>query len=120
LLFSVGKEVTMANAHSSSRQPRWWNESHTSAWEAAREAFRQRWDADGSQSRGVGKAFADAEPALRFGYSARREFKEDWDPELEARLQNEWDTLHDPRPPEEEPRFWDDVRQFVHRGWMGP
>lgn len=110
----------MAKAESASRHPSWWNDSHVSAWELVREAFRENWDADGSQTRGVGTPFTQAEPALRFGYGARREFDAEWDPSIEARLESDWDNLHDDRPLEDPPRLWDDVRQFVHRGWMGP
>lgn len=57
----------------------------------------------------------DVESAVRYGYGARQEFRErpEWDEELEMRLQREWEDI-------EPGRVWHDVRQFVHRGWMGP
>ena len=76
--------------------------------------------------------WGEAEPAIRFGFGARRrapqpaEPKEveasqsEWDPETEALLEQEWDSMHQTSDQGFVPRLWHDVRQFVHRGWLGP
>ena len=115
------------------RQPRWWTDAHNSAWDHVREAFRAKWELrQEAEPNSEPSEWDDVEPAIRFGFGARRRAPEpeepreaeasppDWDPETEAMLEEEWDSMH--HSPEEGfmPRLWHDVRQFVHRGWLGP
>jgi hypothetical protein len=99
-------------------RPHWWNDDHESAWDKVKHLFQRSFGAHPSPHR----QWTEAEPGLRFGYGARRRANEDaWDEEVEARLEQEWDTIH--HQPEDSPgpvRTWHDVRQFVHRGWLGP
>jgi hypothetical protein len=57
----------------------------------------------------------EVEPAMRYGHGARQEHPEqvEWNEELELQLRREWEEMAPSR-------LWHDVRQFVHRGWMGP
>jgi hypothetical protein len=57
----------------------------------------------------------DVEPAMRYGHGARQKYPEqpEWNEELELQLRREWEEMAPSR-------LWHDVRQFVHRGWMGP
>jgi bacterioferritin len=91
-------------------------------WEGVREAFRAK--LAGPRTSRPADSWESVEPALRFGYDARQRqpsASDEWDSDLEARLQQEWDTLS--HSAADEPRAtspWYDVRQFVHRGWLGP
>ena len=55
LTWVLEKELTMAHSHvstnhhspvstRSANQPRWWNETHTNAWDRAKEALRRDWE----------------------------------------------------------------------------
>ncbi|HEY8943904.1 MAG TPA: hypothetical protein VIM73_06575 [Polyangiaceae bacterium] len=68
-----------------------------------------------SPTGGAPARWEDVESAVRYGYGARQQFSDlpEWDEELETRLRMEWEEIAPGR-------TWHDVRQFVHRGWMGP
>jgi hypothetical protein len=116
------------------RQPRWWTDAHNSAWDHVREAFRTKWEQNRvAEPAAEARDWEEAEPAIRFGFGARRRVSQpaeaqeapqasqsDWDPETEALLEQEWDSMHHPSDDGFMPRLWHDVRQFVHRGWLGP
>lgn len=56
----------------------------------------------------------DVEPAVRYGYSARRQYENaEWDDSVEQKLREEWSSIHPQRD-------WLEARPFVHRGFMGP
>lgn len=129
----------MAQSSPNFRRPHWWTDEHDTAWDRVREAFRSKWEARRAQAPEVSAEAEDwdeIEPAIRFGYGRRRadgtaeeprtppqeskEASSDWDPELEATLEQEWDTMHHVPEDNAAPRLWHDVRQFVHRGWFGP
>lgn len=125
--------------------PKWWTTSHASGWDRVKEALRRDWEqtkadlgANGSAlnqdvgntvRQALGKEsiplenvpnpesprWEDVEAAVRYGYGARVQFGEmpEWDEEMETRLRQEWEGMGPGR-------VWHDVRQFVHRGWMGP
>lgn len=107
------------------RQPHWWSDVHNTAWEHVREAFRSKWD-----ELHASEPWDEVESPIRFGFGARRRAQlepapeqqatADWDPELEAKLEQEWDSMHDASEARRVPHLWNDVRQFVHRGWLGP
>lgn len=115
------------------RQPRWWTDAHNSAWDHVREAFRTKWEQNRAAEPVVHASdWDEAEPAIRFGFGARRRAQQppeaqpsqapesEWDPETEALLEQEWDSMHHSSDDGFMPRLWHDVRQFVHRGWLGP
>jgi len=56
-------------------------------------------------------AWADAQPAMRFGYGAGMyHVDSDWDKALEGRLRQDWETTLTDTP-------WVRVKQAVRRGW---
>lgn len=122
----------MAKSQPSFPQPHWWTDVHNRAWDHAREAFRARWEQqEPAEPSAKAGEWDEVEPAIRFGFGRRRlppvaepEVKPteppDWDPELEAKLEQEWDSMHNVSEESAAPRLWNDVRQFVHRGWFGP
>lgn len=100
-------------------RPAWWNAAHDSAWDRVKHLFQRR-----IESEPDGREWTQVERAVQFGYGARQQAHEtgtdEWDADVEAQLEREWDTLHyseDLPPPA---HTWHDVRQFVHRGWVGP
>lgn len=128
----------MAKSSPDFRQPHWWTDAHDTAWDHVRETFRSKWEARRAEQADVSAGAEDwdeIEPAVRFGFGRRRAEpdressapsdepstdRSDWDPELEATLEQEWDSMHHPAEDNAAPRLWHDVRQFVHRGWFGP
>jgi hypothetical protein len=126
------RSYAMANS-GQFRQPRWWTDAHNSAWDHVREAFRTKWDQErAAGARDNAPHWDEVEPAIRFGFGARRRPEpapepesqrasaSEWDPETEALLEQEWDTMHTVPEDGFMPRLWHDIRQFVHRGWLGP
>lgn len=129
-----------------SKNPNWWNDSYSSAWDRAKEALRRDWEqtkadvSDGGQElnqdvgdtvkQALGKqpipagrapnrdnsgpSFGDwdsAEPALRYGYGARRYYTDaDWNDELEHKLRRDWESSGSDS-------TWDRVKNAVRRGW---
>lgn len=118
----------MSDAPSKFKQPSWWTDAHNKAWDHVREAFRNQQDA--ARAAAPARDWDEVEPAIRFGFGARRRApetqqtltaaQEEWDPELEATLQQDWDSLHQTEEAPRQAHLWHDVRQFVHRGWFGP
>jgi hypothetical protein len=52
----------------------------------------------------------DVEPTYRFGVGARGEIQDEWNPDVESRLQKDWGSLQDDRK-------WDEVRNRVRRAY---
>ena len=124
----------------SHKTPSWWNESHSSGWERTKEALRRDWEqtkadvTDGGKElnqdvgdtvkQAAGKqpippadspnppdSWDDLEPAVRYGYGARQHFeKDEWNDELETRLQKDWDSTGSTS-------SWERVKSAVRRGW---
>ena len=122
------------------REPRWWTPEHTSTWERVKEAFRRDWeqtkhdvggdgrdldqDVDDTLSQAVGRqpipsrnrpTFERDESALRFGYGARRQYRDtypEWNDQLQARLRADWEETY--QDPNEE---WQQYQSAVRRGW---
>ncbi|HWA72666.1 MAG TPA: hypothetical protein VG937_10035 [Polyangiaceae bacterium] len=119
----------MTNSQQKFRQPHWWTDVHNKAWDHVREVFRSKWEEQRAAD-AQGESWEQVESPIRFGFGARRredpelssqqESDPDWDPELEATLEQEWDSMHDASEAGSAPHLWHDVRQFVHRGWLGP
>jgi len=121
------------------RNPTWWTDDHSSAWERSKEALRRDWEqtkADVSDSgtdlnqdvgdtikqaagkeaippRNVPNApdWAEVEPAVRYGYGARSHYAgREWNDDLEANLRQDWDsTGHG--------SSWERIKNAVRRGW---
>ena len=118
----------MSDSSPNFRQPHWWTDAHNAAWDHVREAFRNKWEENRPEQ--PARGWDEVEPAIRFGFGWRRRPPEseqakpapdeEWDPELEARLEQDWDSMHKTDEEPREPHLWHDVRQFVHRGWVGP
>jgi hypothetical protein len=102
-------------------RPKWWNDSHETAWDTAKRHFEAR-----LRDERPDRSWEDLESAVRYGYAARLHYAGDnpiegeWDPETESRLESDWDALHNDADSSPGSRTWNDVRQFVHRGWLGP
>ena len=118
----------MAHSPPQFRQPHWWTDVHNRAWEHVREAFRAQWD-ERRRNEPEAEPWEHVESPIRFGFGARRRAESepaptreggDWDPEVEALLEQDWDSMHDASDAGNAPHLWHDVRQFVHRGWLGP
>jgi hypothetical protein len=122
------------------RDPSWWNDSHSSAWERSKAALRRDWEqtkadvsdgghelnqdagdtvkqASGKQRIPTGNvpnppdSWDEAEDAVRYGYGARQHYaKEDWNDDLEARLKKDWDSSG-------REGTWDRFKSSVRRGW---
>lgn len=122
------------------RDPSWWNESHSSAWERTKEALRRDWEqtkadvSDGGKElnqdvgdtvkQSMGKqaippgdrpnppdSWDELEPAVRYGYGARQHYQgQDWNDEVEGRLRKDWEASGDSS-------SWDRVKAAVRRGW---
>lgn len=95
----------MRQAH---KDPSWWNETHSSAWEQSKSALRSDWEQSTPRSAG---AWVDDEPALRYGHGARHYYaKQPWSDELEGKLSKDWDSTGNGS-------TWDRVKSAVRRGW---
>ena len=122
------------------KTPSWWNENHSSGWERTKEALRRDWeqtkadvteggtelnqDVGDTVKQAAGKQaippanrpnppdrWDDVEPAVRYGYGARQHFeKDEWNDELEKRLQKDWDSTGNAS-------SWERVKSAVRRGW---
>jgi hypothetical protein len=120
------------------RNPKWWNQTHESAWERVKDAFKRDWDqtkhdfgghepdteqhVDDTVKQAAGKqpipprgqpTYEEVEDAYRFGYGARSQYGTrypSWDDRLEGQLQQDWSATYRDR---EWPRFRDSIR----RGW---
>ena len=122
------------------KDPSWWNEDLSLAWERSKEALRRDWEqtkadfgvgghdldqtldttleqAAGRQAMPPGnepnarEAWTDAEPAVRYGYGARTQHDDgSWNESLEAKLRHEWTTTLTDTP-------WERVKHAVRRGW---
>ena len=103
--------------------PTWWTEKHDSAWDRVKAAFQRDWDqtkhdlggnrpdtdqdVDNTVKQAAGKeqipsrglpTFEDYEPAYRFGYGARSQYRgrhTQWNPELETQLKEDWGDADD-------------------------
>lgn len=120
------------------RNPKWWNQQHDSAWERVKAAFKRDWDqtkhdfggrqpdtdqdVDDTIKQAAGTqpipprgqpTIEEREDAYRFGYGARAHYGQRynaWDNQVEAELQRDWrETYRD--------RDWDQHREQVRRGW---
>ena len=120
--------------------PEWWTEANDSAWERVKQALKRDWDQTkhdfggeepdtnqriGNTTRQVsGKeaipprgqpAYEELEPAWRFGYGARANYRDqypEWDEELEQQLKSEWETLAPQRR-----QTWVQDRAAIRYGW---
>lgn len=120
------------------RNPKWWNQEHESAWDRIKSAFKRDWDqtkhdfggsepdtdqdVDDTVKQAAGKqsipprgqpTYEEVEDAYRFGYSARSQYGKQypsWDSRLESQLQQDWGaTFND--------REWPRYRDWIRRGW---
>jgi len=120
--------------------PHWWSQENDSAWERTKAAFKRDWDqtkhdvgghqpdtnqkisnttrqAAGKEAippRGV-PTYEEAEPAYRYGFGARSEYKDEypkWNDELEAQLKDEWEEIAPARR-----QTWMQDRAIIRRGW---
>ena len=120
------------------KNPKWWNPQHESAWSRVKAAFRRDWDQtkhdfgahkpDTNQNVGdtvkqaAGKeaipprgvpTYEDTEDAYRFGYGARSEYGKRftrWDDRLEAQLKQDWNETYNDRD-------WVSYRDSIRHGW---
>jgi len=122
------------------KNPTWWTNENNSAWERTKAAVERDWDqtkhdlggkepqtkqnvtntvrqASGKESippRGE-PAYASVEPAHRFGYGARANYKSqhpEWDNNVERELKTEWQELHPDRKND-----WNDDVKNIRYGW---
>jgi hypothetical protein len=120
------------------RNPKWWNQTHESAWDRVKEAFKRDWDqtkhdlgghqpdtdqdVDDTVKQAAGKqpipprgqpTYDEVEDAYRFGYGARTQYGtkySSWDDRLERQLEQDWSaTFSD--------REWRRYRDSIRRGW---
>jgi|GEM_PF-385938 len=95
-------------AHRAHKDPSWWNETHSSAWEGSKSALRNDWEQSTPGSAG---SWGEDEPALRYGHGARQYYaKQTWNDELEGKLSKDWDAAGTGS-------SWDRVKSAVRRGW---
>jgi hypothetical protein len=120
------------------RNPKWWNDTHESAWNRIKAAFKRDWDqtkhdvggrqpdtdqnVDDTVKQAAGKqpipprgqpTYQEAEDAYRFGFGARSQYGQryrQWDDRLENQLKEDWSTTYDDRE-------WKRFRDVVRRGW---
>lgn len=120
------------------RNPKWWNDTHESAWNRVKAAFKRDWDqtkhdvggrepdtdqnVDDTVKQAAGKqpipprgqpTYQEAEDAYRFGFGARSQYGQryrQWDDRLENQLKEDWSTTYDNRE-------WNRFRDVVQRGW---
>lgn len=120
--------------------PQWWAPEYDTAWERVSAAIQRDWDqtvhdfggdepdtdqdVDDTVAQAIGQqdipprgmpTYEESEPAVRYGYGARRHFGAeyaDWDEDLEAELETEWREMH----PDEE-SSWDRFKGAIRRGW---
>lgn len=125
------------------KNPSWWSDTHTSAWDRSKEALRRDWeqtkadlssggrelnqDAGDTVKQAAGKqaippgnapnpndshdlAWADAEPGVRYGYGARRQYGDrEWNDEMETKLRKDWGA--------DDEGTWARIKHAVRRGW---
>lgn len=124
-------------------KPTWWADQHLKDWDRIKDQQKRDWESgskaggaihadtdvsgkaksveSGSKTGGAqtgtsaGKPmnWHDAEPAVRYGHGAHKQYgKEhhDWDDKLENRLKSEWNDL-------KSGRTWQEVKDAVRRGW---
>lgn len=101
----------VARARKSSK-PTWWTDAIQASWntdkDAANASFAQAAGADALATP------ATTRPAIAFGYGARRAYVAGtaWGPELEARLQADWQAFG-----LESLSAWSSARPTVRHGW---
>ena len=120
-----------------SKNPKWWNEQHQSAWDRVKAAFKRDWDQtqhdlggkkpdteqdlDDTVKQAAGKqpipprgqrTYEDDEDAYRFGHSARAHYRiyKDWDDNVEAQLRHDWEHTY-------ADRHWNEYRNSIRIGW---
>ena len=117
-------------------RPSWWKEeTHGTAWDRVKEVIRRDWEQNkkgastggsdprqdtlrhAGQTQGNNKVtdWNDAEIAYGYGHGARKQYGAqftNWTTELEGKLRTEWSAGR-PTPTHQ----WDDVKQFVRRGF---
>jgi hypothetical protein len=120
--------------------PKWWSQSHESAWDRVKAAFRRDWDqtkhdfggdepdtdqdvndtiaqAAGKEEippRGV-PTYEEAERAYRLGYGARAQYGKrysSWNDDLENELRRDWGDMD-----EETREDWPRYRSAVRQAW---
>ncbi len=120
------------------KNPHWWTDENDTAWNRVKSAMKRDWDqtkhdlggnepdtyqkAGNTTRQAIGKetipprgepTYADFEPAHRFGYGARAQYRDEypeWDDELEARLKADWETTG-------ANRAWEQDRDAIRYGW---
>ena len=129
----------MTEKTSTYKDPAWWTQDHSSAWERAKAALSRDWEqtkADVSDSgrelnqdvtntvkQAAGKepippanvanpgSWSEAEPGLRYGYGARAYHGGgEWNDKLETDLGRDWEASNGAG-------TWDRVKATVRRGW---
>jgi hypothetical protein len=123
------------------KNPSWWNDKHEGAWERTKSAMKRDWEqtkSDFSSTKGhdldqsagdtvkqaAGKQpippgnqpnpskWEDVEPIYRYGVGAREQYgQQDWNPELESKLANDWRSTDINRP-------WDEAKGYVRKAWQ--
>ena len=120
------------------RNPKWWNNEHTSAWDRVKAAFKRDWDqtkhdfgghepdtdqhVDDTVKQAAGKqpipprgqpTYEEVEDAYRFGFGARQHYGKKyatWDPQLQSQLETDWREIYSDRD-------WAKYRDSIRRGW---
>jgi hypothetical protein len=120
------------------RNPKWWNPTHESAWNRVKAAFKRDWDQtkhdlggrepDTNQDvadtakQAAGKqpipprgqpTYEEVEDAYRFGYGARSQYGKQyptWNDALEQQLEQDWTSTY-------QDRQWVRYRDSVRHAW---
>jgi hypothetical protein len=124
-------------------KPSWWkDETHLSGWDRVREAMKRDWtqtkkdlhvgghelnqDVKDTVKQMAGKepipgteqvnrgkvigSFDDAEIPMQYGYGARKQFGSDRFSSVEQNVRSDWESTN-------KDNKWDDVRDYVRRGY---
>ena len=121
--------------------PKWWNTEYDSAWDRMKAAVKRDWDqtkhdfggdepdtdqdVDDTVAQAAGKqpipprgepTEEEIEAAYRFGYGARRHYRDqgDWDDKFESRIRSDWEATYED---DDDVKSWPRYRNAVRRGW---
>lgn len=98
--------------------PSWWTNDHATSWAKVKDTFKHDWDkikADLWRTKNPTASepkFDDVAPALELGHGARQQYGKEWSPDLEKKLQRDWDAVGSGR-------GWSDVQDYVRKGFDG-